>query len=266
MEFKVDYHIHTCFSDGKLTPAKIVKKFKDEEYDIIAITDHDGIDGLNEAKIAGETIELKVVPGVELSALIYNEISIHILGYNIDVNEINLKDSMLALKSWREDRNLKLIDILNSKGYKITLQEIYNKKGNTYVGKPDIARMLVEKGYISGVKQAFEKENGIFEVPEIKELKKKKLDSSKAIEIIKNAKGTPVLAHPMKIKGLGDISSEKFFMNLDKLVRELKKQGLKGMECFHPSAKEDDEKKLLSIAEKYHLHITKGSDFHGDNN
>ena len=266
IDFKVDYHIHTCFSDGKLTPTQVIKKYKEEEYDIIAITDHDGIDGLNEAKIAGETIELKVVPGLELSAVTENNVLLHILGYNIEVGNSELNETMLLLKKWREERNKKLISLLNSKGYELTLEEIYDRKGNTYIGKPDIARMLVEKGYISNFKEAFDESNGVFNLKEIKELKKQKLDTKRAISLIKTAKGTPVLAHPMKIKGIGEIRSEEFFDNLDKLVRELKLQGLKGIECFHPSANEEDEKRVLAIAEKYHLHITEGSDFHGESN
>ena len=264
MELKVDYHIHTNYSDGVMTPTQIIKKFKDEEYDVIAITDHDGIDGLNEAKIAGEAIELKVILGIELSAVTDDERSLHILGYNIDINNSELKEAMIMLKKWREDRNIELLKLLNSKGYDIDLEEIYNKKGNKYIGKPDIARVLYEKGQIKSIEEAFDDEKGVFSSAEVTDIKKRKLRSNEAINLIKRANGTPVLAHPMKIKGLGKKGSNEFFDNLDELVKELKKQGLRGIECFHPSATFEDSNKVVMIAEKYHLHITEGSDFHGE--
>ena len=120
MELKVDYHIHTNCSDGELTPTQVVKKFKKEEYDVKAITDHVGVDGIKEAKIAGAAIE-----------------------------------------EWRRDRNKVIIKKLNDLGYHVDIDEIYKAKGNDYIGKPDIARYLLDKGMIAKMDDAFSSESGI---------------------------------------------------------------------------------------------------------
>ncbi|MBK5253191.1 MAG: PHP domain-containing protein [Peptostreptococcaceae bacterium] len=262
MDLKVDYHIHTSYSDGALTPTQIVKKFKEEEYDIIAVTDHDGVDGIREAKIAGEAIELKVIQGVELSSVTEKGVNIHILGYNMDVDNNEFIETLNELKEWRKDRNLVLVNKLDGLGYHVDIDEIYKAKGNHYIGKPDIARYLIDKGMINKMDEAFNTKTGIYSNEEIKNIKRKKIKSKKAINILKNAKGTPVLAHPMKIESIGEKGSEEFFANLNSLIRSLKVEGLKGLECYHPSANEEDSKKLVEMAEKYHLHITEGSDFH----
>ena len=265
MELKVDYHIHTNCSDGELTPTQVVKKFKKEEYDVIAITDDDGVDGIKEAKIAGEAIELKVIQGVELSSITEAGVNVHILGYNMDLENNEFIETLDELKEWRRDRNKVLIKKLNDLGYHVDIDEIYKAKGNDYIGKPDIARYLLDKGMIAKMDDAFSSESGIYSKEEIENITRKKLNIKDAINIIKNAKGIAVLAHPMKIKGIGEKGSDEFFLNLNNLVKDLKVEGLKGLECYHPSASEDDSKKLVEFAEKYHLHITEGSDFHSEN-
>ena len=143
--------------------------------------------------------------------------------------------------------------MINERGYELSYDDLITRPNQNYVGKPNFARALKAKGY---------------EIPDMWELfdsvEKEKIDTLEAIELIKKAGGIAVLAHPMQIKNLGDKSSDEFWNKLDELIRMLKKEGLKGIECYHPSADEEDSLKLVTIAGKYHLHITEGSDFHSE--
>lgn len=260
-EYKVDYHIHSYYSDGTMSPVELVRKYHDDKYDIISITDHDGIDGVKEAMTAGEALRMQVLSGVEFSTQ-YAGYEIHILGYKFDPDNEELKEKLAELKKERRDRNQRLVNKLCEMGYELSMEELEKRAPKGYVGKPVIARLMVEKGYIGSVSEAFESKK-IFESDEVKAIKRKKMNTVEAIELVNGAGGIAVLAHPGKIKGLGEKGTPDYRENLDKLLRELKKEGLKGMECFHPSHSEEEALNFVNLAGKYHLHITEGSDYHG---
>lgn len=290
-----------------MSPVELVRKYKDAEYDIIAITDHDGIDGVKEATIAGEAVKLKVLTGVELStehcfgaadgeavrraaagspaavcgiaeestglgtadaeaadrAAASLRVELHMLGYDFDPENEALTAKLAELKKFRHERNEKLCQLLSDMGYPVELAELEKKSKGGYVGKPNIARALVESGYIEQVSDAWA-EGKIFGSPEVKAIRKEKLPAAEAIRLISEAGGMAVLAHPAKIRGMGERGSEEFWKNMNLLIRDLKKLGLKGVECYHPDHSEDEAWRLFEIAAKYHLHITEGSDFHGE--
>lgn len=261
IDYKVDYHIHSYYSDGTMSPVELVRKYHDDEYNIISITDHDGIDGVKEALTAGEALLMQVVTGVEFSTE-YKNHEIHILGYKFDPDNRELNEKLADLKEERRDRNRRLVKKLCEMGYEMTLEELEKSSPKGYVGKPVIARLMVEKGYIPDVAAAFEP-GKIFESDDVKAIKRKKMNTVEAIQLISNAGGMAVLAHPGKIKSLGEKGTAEYRENLDELVRELKKAGLKGIECFHPSHSEEERMDFVNLAGKYHLHITEGSDYHG---
>lgn len=261
-EYKVDYHIHSYYSDGTMSPVELVRKYYDEEYAIISITDHDGIDGVKEAITAGEALRIQVVTGVEFSTE-YKNHEMHLLGYKFDPDNEALNAKLTGLKAERRERNERLVKKLCEMGYELSMEELEKSTPKGYVGKPVIARMMVEKGYISDKAEAFEP-GKIFESDEVKAIKRKKMNTVEAIELINGAGGIAVLAHPGKIKGLGEKGTAEYRKNLDELIRELKKAGLKGIECFHPSHSENETFDFVNLASKYHLHITEGSDYHGD--
>jgi len=260
--YKVDFHIHTNYSDGQATPVEIVKKAKELEYDMIAITDHDGIDGIPEALIAGEAAEIKVIPGIELATETEEGIGLHILGYYFNHKDPKLNEVLATLKERRDSRNRKLVAVLNEMGYDISMEELLERQPEGFIGKPVIARLLAEKGYIEDYKDAF-KSGRIFGSDEARKIKKEKIKASEAIELINGAGGIAVLAHPIQTRGVGEPGSEEFYKNMDTIIRKLKIQGLKGLECYHPDQDHEQTMRFISIAEKYHLHITRGSDFHG---
>lgn len=259
--YKVDYHMHSCYSDGILEPVDLVQKYHDEGYDEIALTDHDTIQGLKEFLIAGKALKIQVVPGIELDSD-YNGHSLHILGYRFDMEDENLNNTLKKLKKFRQTRNEKMVAKLQEMGYNISLEEIYNSSKGDFVGKPHIADILVKKGYIKDEAEAFE-EGRILESPEIKAIKKEKLTTEEAIRLINGAKGMAVLAHPNKIKDIGERNSQEFWGNFYPLLKELKKMGLKGLECIYPTHSPEEEAGFIQMASELHLHITKGSDFHG---
>ena len=259
-DYKVDFHIHTTASDGEATPTQIVKRAKELDYDIIAITDHDNTDGIAEATIAAEAVEIKLVPGIEIAVVTEEGTGLHMLGYNIDIENENLKQFLSKMVERRKERNEQLFKVLQDMGYDITRDDIEVGK-NDFIGKPLIARALVRKGYIDNEKQAFGKE--ILGSPQCRAVKKVKPLAKDAIRIITEAGGTPVLAHPIQTRGIGRPGSEMFYNNIDKIIKRLKRQGLKGLECFHPDQDFEQSMRFVEMAEKYHLHITQGSDFHG---
>ena len=261
IEYKVDYHIHSYYSDGTMSPVELVRKYHDDEYNIISITDHDGIDGVKEALTAGETLRIQVVTGVEFSTE-HNGCEMHLLGYKFDPDNEALNKKLAELKAERRERNQRLVNKLCEMGYELSMEELEKSTPKGYMGKPVIARLMVKKGYIPDVAAAFEP-GKIFESDEVKAIKRKKMNTIEAIELVNGAGGIAVLAHPGKIKSLGEKGTEEYRNNLDELLRELKKAGLKGMECIHPAHSEEEVMDFVNLAGKYHLHITEGSDYHG---
>lgn len=256
MSYKADFHIHTWYSDGTMKPTEVVRQFKDDDYDMIAITDHDGVDGLMEAEIAGEALRIKVIPGIEFGTdydLAGRPAELHILGYYIDAKNKALTDALCSIREQRKTRNEKLLDYLNSLGYELSWEDLLQRPGQEYIGKPNFARALAAKGY---------------EIPDLWEVlgrvKREMISSYEAIRLTKDAGGIAVLAHPMKTKELPPRDTEDFWTTLDGILRDLKKHGLGGLECYHPSATREESLRLVTLAGKYHLHITEGSDFHGD--
>lgn len=253
MSYIVDYHVHTNFSDGTLKPVDVVKRYKDLEYDIIAITDHDGVGGISDAMVAGEALDLKVVPGIEIACNHPEAGELHILGYNIDYKNKDLLDLCNRLMEYRDRRNDQVIKKLEELGYQVDRATLIKRDDCNFIGKVDFVRYIRDNNIDVGDPWKF-----------LEQFNKEKISDVEAINAIKGAGGIPVLAHPMKIRKLRP-DEEGFFDRLDVLLRDLKKKGLKGLECYHPSASEEDSLKLVDLAEKYHLHVTEGSDFHGDN-
>lgn len=256
MSYKVDFHTHSYYSDGLMKPTDLVRMYKEREYDIIALTDHDGIDGVKEAEIAGEALKMQVVPGIEL-ATSYDfdghEIEFHLLGYYIDIENEELNEKLKEIREHRRVRNEKLLAHLNELGYELTYEDLLERPKQNYIGKPNFERAMKQKGY--------NPENmwDIFD-----EVEKQKISIEEGINLIKGAGGIAVLAHPMKTRKIGEKDSEEFWNNLYTIVKDLKKKGLKGIECYHPSADNEQSMKLVQLSGKYHLHMTEGSDFHGD--
>lgn len=245
-----------------MSPADLVEKYTEEKYDLIAITDHEVTGGIAEAQEAAKDKNIRIIGGIELATL-YKGTELHILGYYIDVENQKLKDKLQALSELRRERNQRLLEVLNRMGFELSEDDLIEREGQSYIGKPNFARALVRKGYIKTASEAFE-DGKLLESNEAKAVERVKIPTEEAIDLIREAGGISVLAHPYKIKNIGERGTKEFRENFDIMIRELKKAGLKGLECIYP--KHTDEERLFFIDEaaKYHLHITEGSDFHGN--
>jgi predicted metal-dependent phosphoesterase TrpH len=250
----IDLHIHTSASDGSFSPQKIVELAKAKGLRAISITDHDTIDGNAEALKAGEKIGLEVIPGVEISVE-WEERPVHILGYYIHGENDALRSTLKDLIDFREERNPKIIKRLNFLGIDISYEEVKAVVGDgTAIGRPHIAQVLIERGYVKNGDEAFKKylkRGGAAYV------EKRRLTPSEGIELIKAASGIPVLAHPYNIDGIKK-------RDLEHVVLQFKRMGIEGIETYYPLHNAHQILKLKTFAEKYGLYITGGTDFHGE--
>jgi predicted metal-dependent phosphoesterase TrpH len=246
---RVDLHVHTSASDGTLSPAEVVQEAKQIGLAGVGIADHDTVDGLGPAISAGRELGIVVVPGVEINTDYDNE-ELHMLGYFIDPDSEYLRDRLQYLRSARADRAIKIVERLKELGVHISIEKVREFAGGGAIGRPHIARAIVEAGYAPSLSAAFGKylvRGAPAYVPRYK------LTPFEAVEIIHNAGGVAVFAHP----GLA---------HHDELIPELVKVGLEGIEVYHTEHTPAQSAHYLRLAEKYNLVPTGGSDSHGPNN
>ncbi len=261
VDSRIDLHIHTTASDGTYTPEEIVQWAYQKKLTTIAITDHDGVDGIPAALEASKGKNISVIPGIEISTETKGGVELHILGYYIDIENPQLLGACQRLRKVRKERNQAYLMALKSMGMEITLANMGVKNLDAYMGKPTFARAMVKRGYIQEKNQAFEQ---IFCKEPLRSIRKKKLSSEEGIALISEAGGIPVLAHPGKTKGLGPKGSQKFFLTMEQTIKELKKYGLKGLECIYPRHTLEETLTFIAMARKQGFIMTQGSDFHGD--
>ena len=249
----VDLHVHSNASDGTLSPSKVVALAVEKGLCAIALTDHDTIEGIPEALAAAENQPLEIIPGIELSCA-YLEEEIHILGLYVDLSDEKFRAETNQLKGIRIKRNEEIINRFQNAGINITLEEVRAGNPNTVITRAHFARILLEKGYVKSMDQAFKhylSYNGPY-CP-----RKEKITPEHAMNILKDCNASPVLAHPYQYH-LGDKKTEE-------LVSYLKSLGLQGLEVYHSSNNQYESGKLKKLANKYGLFPTGGSDFHGSN-
>jgi 3',5'-nucleoside bisphosphate phosphatase len=245
---KVDLHIHTTASDGRFTPAEIVRKASEKGLVYIAICDHDSIEGVIPAQEAAKSCRgITVIGGVEINTDIAAG-ELHILGYYCDCNNIELSNNLERLRNSRIERARKMIEKLRSLGMNIEYARVRELAGTGSIGRPHVAQAMLEKGYIANLKEAFNKyisRGGPAYV------ERDKITPVEATKLILQAGGIPVLAHPFT------------FENPEPLIKELKSAGLLGMEVYYGSYSPEQVNELLGMAMKHGLIPTGGSDFHG---
>lgn len=247
-----DLHTHTTASDGQYAPTELVRMAKGQGLEAIAITDHDTVDGLWEAVQAGKKYGLRIIQGIELSAKEYP--TFHILGYGITPDTPVLLKLCKRMKSRREERNERLLMFLYGKGIGLSLSEVTEIAGGDIIGRPHFAQAMVRHGYVSTNREAFDRYLDTVEYHE--KVEGGKPSAQECIEAIKASEGKVSLAHPYQI----GISCDE----LDILVKKLKDLGLDAIECFYPKYTAEEQKFYLHLANKYQLHCTGGSDFHGE--
>ena len=243
-----DLHIHSCYSDGTMTPEEIIKLARKKGVKVISITDHDTI--ASQYIINDTWTDINIIPGIELSTE-FQELEIHLLGYNIDIENEKLKEVVNKLNKCRMDRIEKILFELKKHGINLELQDLDINLEAT-VGRSHIANAMVKKGYFNNYKTAF---TSYLLKGKPAYVKGVKLNYKEALELIHIAGGIPVLAHPGQIyRGMG----------IEKLIKDLKCYGLRGIEVYHPSHSIEQTNYFHNLAKKHKISITGGSDYHGN--
>ena len=259
-DLKKDLHMHTCFSDGALTPKQIIDWRKSQGYELLAITDHDGIEGSVLVAPYAEYVGVNFLYGIEFDSEDELGKDIHMLGYGFDPDNPELKAALFEIIMERARRNDKFMKALNERGYNITLDDIGSVNEGRFVGKPTFALILKRKGIVESMQEAF---NTIFEEPDIKSIKKTTLPTKRVIELIHTAGGLAVLAHPMEQRRRNE-TFEEFKPRMYALIDRMVEYGIDGLECHHPSADPAQQEMLVAYAKEHGLMITRGSDFHSN--
>jgi predicted metal-dependent phosphoesterase TrpH len=250
MERFVDLHTHSTASDGSMTPSEIVRHAKGSGLSAVALTDHDTVDGVKQAVEEGKKIGLEVVPGVEISLDYKTEM--HLLAYFFDDSYMKIEPLLERFRRSREERNPKMVEKLNSLGMDITMEEVVAEAKGRVVARPHMANVMVRKGYVKSVAEAFERfiSNG-----KPAYVKRDSLTPEKGIQAIREAGGIPVLAHPIYLR--------LDWGKLDELLLRLVSEGLMGIEAYYVDNSQEDTGNLLNLAIKHNIVAAGGSDFHG---
>lgn len=247
---KADLHLHTTASDGVLEPQALAARAAQAGFSVIAITDHDNMNGIAPAQEAAKALGVRVIPGVELSCGAQKEI--HILGYGFDPQDSALLAFCAQRRSEREARARKMVRRLEELGRPVSLERV-QALARGVMGRPHIARALVEAGHAASVSDAFER---FLSPGRPAYVPREDVRVADAVRLIAQAGGVAVLAHPMELK-LGEAA-------LASLVGEWKAQGLAGLEVYHPSAQNNHAAFLERLARWEGLLVTGGSDYHGE--
>jgi hypothetical protein len=254
MQF-VDLHCHSTASDGTFAPADVIALAVRNGLSALSLTDHDTVAGVPEAAEAARKAGIDFLPGIEISCDVPKPATMHLLGYGVDPNSPILLDMTTRLIEGRNDRNPKIIHRLNELGLKISMEELEAQANGGVIGRPHVAAILLRKGYVSSIKNAFDK----YLAPGgAAYFDKERISPRQAIDMVRRSGGLPVLAHPSQLRTQNDAQ-------LDRTVKDLADLGLAGLEVIHSDNSEAMVARYSALADKYGLLKTGGSDFHGSN-
>lgn len=253
----IDLHIHSTASDGTLTPTEIVSVARHQNLAAIALTDHDTVAGVNEARRFANQCGLQFLSGIEISASPPGGFnikgSLHILGYGIRPDDPQLNAILARLQKARYDRNPKIIDRLNQLGISITLKEVEKEVVSGLLGRPHIARVMVKKGQAASIDDAFDHYLGQGKPAYVDKFR---IEWDQAIQLIRQAGGVAVLAHPVLI----ELPTKN---SLESILKQLMSSGLQGLEVYYPDHTPEDVARYKALARGMGLIETGGTDYHG---
>ena len=256
----VDLHLHTTCSDGRLTPTELVRLCAKRGLEVIAITDHDSIDGIPAAlQSAAETPRLTVIPGVELSTDVPGG-EIHILGYFVDLEDKRFRRTLTRLRDGRVDRARRMVEKLNGLGIQVSWERVRELSEGASIGRPHIAQAMVEAGYARHPRDAFAEFIGRNSAAYVE---RPKLSPAEAVMVLTDNGALPVLAHPSHsiIKSGGHETN-----GLKETLVELKGLGLVGLEVYYGDCTREQVGRLVALADELDLIRCGGSDYHAAGN
>src|SRR5260370_1507672 len=245
----IDLHTHSTASDGIYSPTDLLQHAHEAGLRVLALTDHDTTEGLDEAFEAALHLAIDLVPGIEINTDVGKD-EIHILGYYLEYQRPEFQANLQVLRNARVHRGQRMVELLNQQGVHITWERV-RKIGQGAVGRAHVARALVEAGYAQSIGEAFDKYIGKGcpgYVPHYK------LTPVGAIRLIRSANGLPVMAHPIGLLGLDE---------LRKWLPELVAEGLVGLETYYGPYTPEEVQQLHELPDQYTLIPTGATDFHG---
>ena len=243
---RVDLHVHTTASDGLLRPVELVRAVRAAHVEVFSVTDHDTVDGLDEAKGAADAADLTLIAGIELTAF-WGTVEFHILGYFIDPANAALRALLRTTREARRARLQTMLSRLHAMGMRVPADDVLARAQNGNVGRPHLARALVERGFVGSADEAFDRYLGTGKPAYVP---RPDVSVRDAIGVIREAGGIASLAHP----GLH---------NRDEAIPDLLAAGLAAIEAYHPKHAFGRAHRYRRIAQRHGLLITGGSDFHG---
>ena len=257
---RVDLHIHSTASDGIRSPGELVAMASEKSISVISITDHDTMDGVREGAIAAEKLDMEFIPGIELSVdLEENSLSAHLLGYfpGADIPFLCRESHALGkaiayVQGGRSRRNPRILEKLADNSIHIDMETVQLIAGGDVVGRPHIAEAMFNAGYVGSMNEAF---NRFLAKGKSAYVERDRLSVVRAIEVILESGGLPVMAHPGYIE-MNRVMLRSFF-------KRMKGYGLVGIEVYYPSHTASIMKMLKSFAREFELVITGGTDYHG---
>ncbi|MBX7214747.1 MAG: PHP domain-containing protein [Thermoflexales bacterium] len=245
---RTDLHCHSTASDGIHSPRQLVALARRRAIDVIALTDHDTIAGHAEAQAAGREHGVRVIPGIECSAL-GGQGETHVLGYGVEPTDEATRNTLLGLRETRVSRARKILARLAQSGIGIDFARVQKLAGDGMIGRPHIARAMMEVQAVTSIQEAFDVFLGEGKPAFVAN---DALDPAQAIDLIHRARGVAVLAHPGLMRG-----------NVDVLLAEMIAHGLDGIEVYYPDHDAAQRTHYASIAAAHGLIVTGGSDYHG---
>jgi len=245
---RADLHTHSNLSDGLLSPTRLVELAASRGVQIMALTDHDSLEGIPEAlEAASRHPGFTLIPGVEMSTDIPKG-EVHVLGYFLDPNDEQLRQELASLRGSRLDRGRRIVEKLRGLGMDVTWERVQEIAAGASVGRPHVAQALVEKGCVASFQEAFDLyigRNGPAYV------ERTKMTPEETVALLRDSGALPALAHPKDME------------DLEGLLEKLVPAGLAGLETYYQDYDEDTIERLLSLARRHHLLPTGGSDYHG---
>lgn len=253
---RADLHAHTTASDGTFTPSELIAEAVRVRLDVIGITDHDSTEGIAPAIAANRNPALQIIPGIEVNCDVPDG-EVHVLGYFKAIPRGTIQDLLLRLREGRYQRARRMADKMAALGMPIAFERIEQLAGGGAIGRPHVARAILEAGYVSTIGEAFERYIGRHGPAYVERLK---LTPAEAVRAIRESGGVPVLAHPFAFDAYGALIKS---VHPEALVPALVAAGLRGIEAYYFRYPGDAIASLRRMADQYGLILTGGSDFHG---
>ena len=248
-DYYIDLHTHSTASDGIYAPTELLSRAKAVGLRVLALTDHDTTDGLDEAAQAAAQLDIDFIPGIEINTDVSGG-EVHVLGYFMEYRRPAFQEKIKVLRDARERRGQRMVELLNEHGINVAWERV-REIAQGAVGRPHVAKALLEAGYVQTIGEAFDKYIGTGRFAYVPRYR---MTPEDAVRLIASANGLPVLAHPIDLPGLAELQN---------WLPDLCAAGMVGLETYYGPYTAADEQALLALAKQYGLIPTGGTDFHG---